>query len=106
MALQTITPNHRNLRKIVLNMPYTLLGPTFAGADPAGFRCRIGETVWAEWSELDRVLAQLRESHSIRLKVLYGVRSWMDGQRARSCVASLLPETSTGGIARLIAVKI
>ena len=50
------------------------------------------------WSELDLLLAQLRESHSIRPEVKYTVPSSVNLTKARRWVESLLPEVSTGGM--------
>ena len=67
-------------------------------ANPAVFRKAIGEATYQEWLELDRLLTQLWESHSSRLKILYIAPSWVDGQHARSCIESLFPEVTTRGI--------
>jgi hypothetical protein len=101
-TLRTVTNDHRNLRQISLDLPYAFLSPEFEGADPARVRQAVGETVHTGWSELDRLLIQLWESHSIRPKALYSVPSWVDRRRARICMESLLPETAAGGIVDLI----
>ena len=57
-ALQTITPEHRDLRQISIHVPYkfTLL--------------EIGvETYRQEWSNIDRIVVQLWESLSARPRV-------------------------------------
>ena len=48
----------------------------------------LGEETYLEWSDLDRLLVQLHEVHSIRLKVL----GWVDKRTGRSCVECLFPE--------------
>jgi hypothetical protein len=92
MALQTITPNHKDLQKISLVM--------FVGSDIVR-NTRWG-TVRTQWLELDNLFAQLWESHSIRPRVLYSAPSWVGGHRARICVENLLAETATRGIVDLI----
>jgi len=70
MALRTVTPNHRNLQQISLDTSNIALCLDFDHIDSANIRDVIGKTIHAEWLKLDRLLAQLRESHSIRLEVL------------------------------------
>ena len=66
MALRTITPEHRDLRQISVYLVYR---PTQAG--PGGsIRQILGEQIFGQWMELDHLLAQLWESHSIRPRAL------------------------------------
>ena len=60
-----------------------------------------GETAYQGWLELDRLLVQLCESHSIRLKVLYIPRINIDGRKKGSRMKTLLPEVGTRGLADL-----
>lgn len=62
----------------------------------------IGEAYHAEWLELDRLLAQLRESHSIRLRVMYEAPSSMDRELARGYMKCLLPEVITRGTVEMV----
>jgi hypothetical protein len=111
-TLRTITPDHRNLQQISLETPFTLFhsghGPvdlvTFrhGPVDSATFRHRVGDAVGTEWPDLDHLLAQLWESHSIRPKVFYTVPSWLDKEVAGRCVESLLSEISKKGIVDLV----
>ena len=55
----------------------------------------LGEETYLEWLDLDRLLVQLHEVHSIRLKVL----GWVDKRTGRSCVECLFPEVVTRGFA-------
>ena len=71
LILRTLTPHHTNLQQITIDAPYIFyarLGQDFSGHGPKGL---LGETVCDAWLELDHLLAQLWESHSVRLKVLY-----------------------------------
>ena len=53
------------------------------------------------WLELDRVLALLWESHSIRPRVIYNVRVRKEKGKARRRVKSLLSEVTARGIVDL-----
>jgi hypothetical protein len=97
-ALQTITPKHRNLQQITLYAPYAPYNPTLNRADPTNVRYAFGETIYRQWLELDHLLAQLWESHSIRLKVLYHECP----EVTSSCVDTLLPEVTRRGIVDLV----
>ena len=94
-ALQTITRDHRELKRI-----------TLAVLSPQGFNDHesvknvVGEN--QGWLELDRLLAQLGESHSIGVKVLYNIRTDANGGRERSRMGILLPEVTTRGIVELV----
>ena len=66
-TLSTVTRDHRELRQITLAMiSFIAIG------DPrcVSIRVLLGETVYQEWLELDRLLVQLCELHSIRLEVV------------------------------------
>ena len=93
MALQTITPEHRDLRQISIYMPYYL---TFSniGTD---IRQSIGEVVSSQWSDLDRLLVQFWQLRSIRPK-LGSVGLAEKGQNTEYCIECLLPEISKRGI--------
>ena len=95
MALRTVTPSHRNLQQISLSVPHVPYDTTLDLANPADVRRAIGEVIYEQWLELDRVLVQLSESHSIRPKVLYYASAGKD-EGLRSWVGSLLPETTRG----------
>ena len=88
LALQTITPKHRNLRGISIYVPYD---PTLtnAGADVAQV---IGDLICGQWLDLDRLLVQIWESRSIRPKVLSTT------QHIGYSVGGLLPEITKRGI--------
>ena len=51
-----------------------------------------------QWLELDRLLAQLWESHSIRPKVVYHPLFGDDGEVTGGRVYSLFPEVISRGI--------
>ena len=97
-ALRTITPDHRNLQRIILRVPWiTHFYPTLRRSEPVNIRHAIGETTYRQWLELDRLLAQLYESHSIRPKVQ---DQYAEG--VSSCVETLLPEVTKRGIVGLV----
>ena len=103
-TLRTVSPDHENLQQISLDISFISLDRDTRRMDPVGFKDAIGGAAWRGrgWSELDLLLAQLREAHSIRPEVTYTVSSWVDLKRARSWVERFLPEVSTRGIVDLI----
>ena len=93
-ALQTITPEHRDLRGISIRMPRSLV---FGGVGPDTVHS-LGVAIYRRWSDLDRLLVEFWESRSIRPRVGcrgLGAMQWdMD-----YCIEYLLPEITRGGIA-------
>ena len=100
-SLPTIAHNCRDLQQVSINIPYVLYKLDPHLVDGVHFRHQAGETIHRWWLELDRRLAQLRESRPIRLKILYDSPGYMRGMRARGHVSALLPEVTTGGIVYL-----
>lgn len=100
-SLRAVTHDHRDLQQITITIPYVLyhLDPQFV--DGVRFMHTDGEAMYQRWLELDRVLAQMRESRSVRLKVLYNSPSTME-RRARGCVEELLPEVTTRGTVKVV----
>ena len=104
-TLRTVTPAHMKFRRMSLNISFHFLDlddDSVDTMDSAGFKNVIGKAACRGWSELDLLLGQLWESHSIRPEVTYTVYPWVDLTRAGSWVESLLPEVSTRGIVNLI----
>jgi hypothetical protein len=62
----------------------------------------IGESNYRQWLELDHLLVQLWESHSIRPKVSYYAPPGKGGEVANGRVYSLLPEVTSRGIADFV----
>jgi hypothetical protein len=87
MALQTLTPKHRDVRHITIRVPYNL---TVAGTD-ADIRRAVGETGYGQWLDLDHSLVQFWEARSICPKVVCttGTRG---EQGTRDFFGCLLPE--------------
>ena len=92
-ALQTITPNHRDLRQITIHIPFYLTLPEVL-ADVGEF---IGEAHCELWLDLDRLLVQLWETHSIRPKVICTTEGGTEVS-----IGSLLPEITKRGIIDLV----
>jgi hypothetical protein len=90
-ALQTITPNHRDLRQIIIHIPR---GLTFIdlGADGGP---TIGEPIRGQCLGLDHLLIQFWESRSIRPKVIYA-------EQVTGYVERLLPGITERGIINLV----
>ena len=95
-TLRTITRNHKDLRHVLLDV---LRVPHISFIDPGGFNHAFGDTIYAEWLELDRLFVQLSLSHPIFLTVLYPTP--LRGS-AGACVEGLLPEATTRGVAHMI----
>ena len=97
-TLRTVACDHRELEQITLTM-LSLRGLN----DPEDITHEVADTTYQEWLELDYILAQLNESHSIRLKVVrYNFRIDPDGSRERRRMNVLLPEAMTRGMVDLV----
>jgi hypothetical protein len=96
MALRTITPKHRDLRQITIRIPYC-----FALLDVGiNVRQNIGAAYFEQWLDLDRLLVQFWESHSIQPTVICGMR--IGGEGTGDCIGCLLPEAMRRGIFDLV----
>jgi hypothetical protein len=96
-TLRTITRDHTELRRITLALRCS------GGLDnPEDFKLADGGTVYPEWLELDRLLAQLSESHSIRVKVVYNLHTDENGSKERGRMKILLPEVMKRGVVDLV----
>ena len=93
-ALRTITPEHRDLRQITIHIPDYLI--TAGGATKT-----IEEPICEQWLDLDHLLAQLWESHSIRPKVVCVVKA-NDRVYMIYCVGRLLQEITGRRIINLV----
>jgi len=92
MALQTITPEHRNLHISIYVSEYL----AYVGLD-SNVKQTIGEANFQQWLDLDRFLVQLWESRSARSKVIRTLlRSEKRGMR--DCIGCLLPEMMRRGM--------
>jgi hypothetical protein len=89
-ALQTITLRHRNLRHITIKVSYYLTLVRYF----KNIRQGIGEANCGQWLDLDRLLVQLWESHSVRPNVVCDTAN----RAMNNCVKSLLPEGTKRGI--------
>jgi len=93
-ALHTITPKHRNLRRISICMPRDLaLGG--AGSDIIQ---SLGEAASRRWSDLDRLLVKFWESRSIRPRVGYELGLAKNQENMDYSIGRLLPEVTKRGI--------
>ena len=93
MTLQTVKSKHGALRKIGICI-YELIFDD-PGAD---IRQILGEVVYGEWLDLDRLLVQFWELRSIRPKVTYDVMSADKEKEVINCVSCLLPEMTKRGM--------
>ena len=96
-ALRTVTPKHRELRQISISVKYYSVD-VLLGLDVEQI---VGEQTPGQWPELDCLLAQLWESHSIRPKILcYGLS--LKEEIMSDLVGCLLPEVTGEGIIDLV----
>jgi hypothetical protein len=95
-ALQTITPERRDLLQLTIDIPRNL---TVAGFVANGEE--IGELTHGQWLDLDCLLVLLWESRSIRPKIVYTV-----GFGMRDFVRSLLPEITKRGVVDVMSEKV
>ena len=94
-VLQAITRDHKNLRWISIYAPHILRDqdPVLAVLIQAGNMRLL---------ELDRLLVQLSEEHSIRPRIRYLILPVMDRESAIGHMGRLLPEATTRGLVDLI----
>ena len=102
VTLQTITRSHTNLQRVSIAAPDVLYSAYFLGHNSANVLPAVTEAIYRGWSELDLSLTRLRESHSARLEIRYGVPFSMDAESARSLMESFLPELTKRGSVELI----
>jgi hypothetical protein len=91
-ALQSITPEHQDLRQVLIQLPRYL---TFHGLF-VNLREFVGEASYEKWLGLDRLLVQLWESHSIRPKVVSATA------HKKESIGVLFPEITERGIIDLV----
>jgi len=96
-ALRTITPKRQDLLQISISAAYY---PTIAMFETDATMQGVEEQTTHQWSELDRLLAQLWESHPVPPKILCRAPSWKE-KSARDLMGRLLPETTRGGTVNL-----
>ena len=94
-ALRTITPEHRDLRRILIFEAHLSTFVGFGATVPV-----VGEQTLGEWLELDRVLAQLWEAYSTPPKIMCRAPLWREIP-ARDLMGRLLPEATLGGTVNL-----
>ena len=97
LALQTITSEHGDLQQISIRVPHH----SNSIANPARTRQSVGEKIYSQWMDLDRLLVQSWEARAIRLKIMYS--AYMKEEEATSVyVGVLLPEITKRGISELV----
>jgi len=97
MELRSITPKHQDFQQISIYLPGCGI-PHSAGTDA---RQSIGEVIYGQWLDLDRLLVQLWESRSIRPRVICPMP--MRTERVvRDFVGRILPEATGSGIIDLL----
>jgi hypothetical protein len=93
-VLQTISPEHRDLRQIAVWPSYYLTLFGFGG----NVRRALGEVDYGEWLDLDRLLVQLWESYSIWPVAAVFTKQVEGTDCMRDCIGCLLPEITNRGI--------
>lgn len=87
-TLRTVKHNHKKLQRVTVR-----LKPSPA-LDSIDVKRAIGVSGCQEWLELDRILANLWESHSIILSIQYTVDAEEGDGRAKNQLRRLLPEST------------
>ena len=92
LAVRVITREHRDLRQISVNVPFHLTCLYLNG----GIRKIIGDELFEQWLDLDRVLVYIWESLSIHTNVRWtgGVQKGFSGDY----IECLLPEMTRRGM--------
>ena len=98
-TLRTVTRDHKELERITLTV---VSSRGLHNCEEIRRGRTDGETVFREWLELDRLLAQLNESHSVRLTVMYNTHVDSDGSGERSRMGFLLPEATARRMVDLV----
>ena len=92
-GLEPIKSTHKDLQGVKVIVPF-LSTPIDKGFD---------EDVYAQWTDLDRVLARLWRSYSVRTRLIYTARNDPEvGESDCEFVGSLLPEAINGGGIELV----
>jgi hypothetical protein len=96
MALETITSEHRDLRRISIYV----LSSSFPSNGPVDVRRTVGKETYLQWVMLDHTLVRLWKSHAIRTRVTYSAVR----RKERVCeyIRGLLPEGTKKGIIELV----
>ena len=101
MALQTITRDHRKLQRVSIVTAEVLYPLGFSNVNSSTFIHAMRETTYRAWLDLDCLLSQFSETHSIRPEVLYNAPDSVDEEEARSSMEYLLPQLIKKGLVEL-----
>ena len=99
-ALETVAPKHRDLRQILIHIPFDLFFINAYARDSV--RRIIGEAAFKELLGLDDLLVRLWESRSVRPKVTLHTSMKEVKQGVKYCIGYLIPETTKRGIINLV----
>ena len=94
VTLKTITPKHRDLQEVTISSSILsrLVGRSI------DVKTAVGPISHGQWVDLDIVLVQLWEWHSVRVKIAY--YSGGEGEQVPKLIEEMLPETTRRGIVR------
>jgi len=101
MGLRTIPLKHRDLRQISICGPYHSIHARGAAGIGRTIGEAIPEMIRQQWLELDSLLVQFSESHSIRPGVTWGSPAWNMRDRI-DIIELLLPEATRREILDLV----
>lgn len=99
-ALETVAPRHRDLRQILIHIPFDLSFINAYARDSV--RRIIGKAAFKELLGLDGLLVRLWESRSVRPKVTLHTSMKEVKQSMKYCIGYLIPETTKRGIINLV----
>lgn len=102
LALRTITSDHRNLQCIGIDTTGVLATLDYIFIHPREFRDSLREPACQGWLELDRLLVQLWESHSVHVEVYYSENASRSDRVTRRCAEDLLRETRKIGAVEMV----
>ena len=100
-GLRTIPLEHRDLRRISICGPYHSINFRRTAGIGQSIGEAIPEMIRQQWSELDSLLVQFWESHSIRPRVAWGSSAW-NRQDQMDVIEYLLPEAARREIVDLV----
>jgi len=94
--LETITPEHRDLRQVSIHLPFKRIPPI------GDVQSYLEDHIYEMWLQLDRLLVQFWELRSIRPKVVVIDSSRGSTQELKDQIGCLFPEITARGIIDLV----
>ena len=96
-TLKTITSKHMDLREVLITGQ-----ALFSSTDWSTNAAAVGDSTRTQWVDLERIIIQLWESHSVRTKVKYYS---MRREESNELMRDLLPEATRKGVVELVDIS-